>query len=145
MRPVSLRKCRKSALQTNLTHSLLISAMAIYSDFTALKRQDPTTYELLVKCSNFSSYVGRDMKPGHWYLRVNPFFVTDAQWAKIAVRILSYDSLKGKTLPEVIDSFYYEQKALKVGGETFYIPEGSITGTMQGMLMCIRADGTINT
>ena len=119
--------------------------MAIYSDFTELKRQDHRTYGLLVKCSNSSSYVRGDMKPDHWYLRVNPFFVTDAQWATIAVRILSYDSLKGKTLPEVIDSFYYEQKTLKIGDETFCIPEGSITGTMQGMLMCIRADGTINT
>lgn len=85
------------------------------------------------------------MKPGHWYLRVNPSLVTDAQWAKIAVRMLSYDNLKGKTLPEVIDSFYYEQQSLKIGSETFYIPNGNITGTMQGMLMCISADGTINT
>ena len=85
------------------------------------------------------------MKPGHWRLGVNPFFVTDAQWAKIAVRMLSYDNLKGKTLPEVIDDFYYEQQTLKIGGETFYIPNGNITGAMQGMFMGISPDGTITT
>ena len=119
--------------------------MATYSSFSELKQQDLETYRFLKRVDRYDSYIGRDMKPGHWFLKNNPYFVTDAQWAKIAVRIFSYDSLKDKTLLEVIGDFYYEQRPLTIGKETFYIPSGNIMGWMQGMFMCIGANGTINT
>jgi hypothetical protein len=116
-----------------------------YSSFTELKQQDNATYKLIARLGESSSYLGGDMKTGHWFIKNNPYLVTDAQWAKIAVRMLSYDSLKNQTLPDVIETFYYEQRTLRVGDQTFYIPSGSIMGYMQGMFMCISADGTINT
>jgi len=119
--------------------------MTTYSGFAELKQQDVETYKLLARLGRSSSYVGGDMKTGHWFIKNNPYFVTDAQWAKIAVRMLSYDNLKGWTLPGVIETFYYEQRTLRVGDQTFYIPNGNIVGHMQGMFMCINADGTINT
>ena len=119
--------------------------MATYSSFTELKQQDVETYKLLVRLGNSGSYAGDDMKTGYWFIKNNPYFVTDAQWAKIAVRMLSYGNLKDQTLPDVIETFYYEQRTLKVGDQTFYIPSGNIMGSMQGMFMCISADGTINT
>lgn len=88
------------------------------------------------------------MEPGHWFLKNNPYFVTPSQWQTICTRMLSYDTLKLKTLPEVIESFHYEQRRLVVstpeGNETFYIPSGNIMGWMQGMFMCISAEGNIN-
>ena len=119
--------------------------MATYSSFTELKQQDIEAYRLLARLGRSSSYAGGDMKTGHWFIKSNPYFVTDAQWAKIAVRMLSYDNLKDRTLPDVIETFYYEQRTLRVGDQTFYIPSGNIMGYMQGMFMCISADGTINT
>jgi hypothetical protein len=119
--------------------------MTTYSSFTELKRQDAETYKLLTRLGNSGSYAGDDMKAGHWFIKNNPYFVTDAQWAKIAVRMLSYDSLKNQTLPDVIETFYYEQRTLRVGDQTFYIPSGSIMGYVQGMFMCIYADGSIGT
>jgi hypothetical protein len=85
------------------------------------------------------------MRQGNWFIANNPYFVTEAQWRIIALRMLSYDNLKGKTLPQVIESFYYEQRTIKIGDETLQVPSGSIFGYMQGMFMRIDAEGNINT
>lgn len=119
--------------------------------YSELKKSNPAIYKLLNNLLNSSSYATTDMNTGCWFIKNNPYFVTDAQWATIAVRMLSYENLKDKTLTEVIESFYYESQTLKVkaydSGEyiTYQIPSGNIMGWMQGMFMCIGADGTINT
>lgn len=122
-----------------------LQAMDSFASYTEFKRQDNAAYKLLNRVVASASYVGGDMRQGGWYIKNNPQFVTDAQWAKIATRMLAYGNLKGKTLPEVIESFYYEVRAIKIDDRTFYIPSGNIMGWMQGMFMCISADGNINT
>ena len=123
--------------------------------WTQLKKEHNEVYKLVNRIAGYQHYrlndnlKNNDMEPGHWFLSNNPNFVTPAQWQTICTRMLSYDTLKLKTLPEVIEGFYYEQRRLVVstpeGNETFYIPSGNIMGWMQGMFMCISAEGNINT
>ena len=116
-----------------------------YSSYTELKRQNRELFNLLFSLGRYEGYRVDDMKDGHWFLKANPYFVTPKQWERICTRMLSYDNLKAKTLEEVIESFYYEQRTLIVEDQRFQIPSGNIMGWMQGMFMCIDAEGNINT
>lgn len=132
-------------LYPNQRSTLQVTAMQCYTGYSDLKKRDHATYKLIVRLGNSGTYVGGDMRQGNWFIANNPYFVTEAQWRTIALRMLSYDNLKGKTLPQVIERFYYEQRTIKIGDETLYLPSGSILGYMQGMFMRIDAEGNINT
>jgi len=119
--------------------------MDTFATWSELKKQDNEAYKLIKKLRHSDLYVSGQMREGGWWLKANPWFVTDAQWARIATRVLSYEDLKSKTLQEVIDSFYYETRCVKVDDLVYYIPSGNIMGWMQGMFMCISANGNINT
>ena len=119
-----------------------------FQSWEQLRTQNSELYSLLGKLGGYQHYdllPRGDMKPGHWFLKNNPNFVTEAQWQTLCLRMLSFESLKSKTLSEVIDTFYYEQSTLVVEGEKFYIPSGNIMGYLQGMFMCIDSEGNINT
>lgn len=118
-----------------------------FQSWTQFKESDPEGYRLLKRAGNcnFFDIVHNSLKPEGWYILNNPYFVTEAQWQSIALRVLGYESLREKTLACVIETFYYEVRKLQVGDQTYHVPSGTIFGYMQGMFMCINPDGSINT
>lgn len=120
----------------------------VFASYAELKQADNDLYKLIVKLGNSGGYTltgnAWDFGPGGWNVGNNPWFVTEQQWKTLALRTLSYDSLKLTPISKLVEDFSYEQKVVNVDGTTYYVPSGNIVGWMQGMYVCINADGRIN-
>jgi hypothetical protein len=120
----------------------------VFADYTELKHTDNATYRLIVKLGNQGGYRltgdAWDFGPGGWNVANNPWMVTEQQWRTLALRTLTYDSLKETPISKLIENFSYEQKIVNVAGTTYYLPSGNIVGWLQGMYVCINTDGQIN-
>jgi hypothetical protein len=121
---------------------------SVFTGYTELKKAEPETYKLIVRLGNLGGYTltGNtwDFGPGGWNVANNPWLVTEQQWRTLALRTLSYDSLKEVPISKLIKDFGYEQRVVHVDETTFYLPSGSINGWLQGMYVSINADGQIN-
>lgn len=123
--------------------------MKMFDSYEQLRKDDYELYKLLGKLGNCAKYKCQisgkasnwDMVAGGWFVENNPVFVTDAQWAYIAMRMLNYESLHDVSLKEFIKSFYYQQDQVRVGQDRYFVPNGSICGHMQGMFVCIYPNG----
>lgn len=129
--------------------------MQTFTSYSQLRETDKATYKLIGKLGHKTKYHYRtlpdggevwDMESGNqWNIAENPDWVTDAQWRTFALRILAFESLRSMTLSEVIANFHYDQKIVAVGDDRYYLPRGTISGWLQGMFMCMDAEGNINT
>lgn len=120
----------------------------IFASYTELKQTDNDLYRLIARLGNSGGYTltndAWDFGAGGWNVANNPWFVTEQQWKTLALRTLTYDSLKLTPISKLVEDFSYEQKVINVDGTTYYVPNGNIVGWLQGMYLCINADGQIN-
>lgn len=128
--------------------------MKSFHSYDHLRKEDPKTYKLIGELGASPNYFYRllpsggsewDMKPGHWNVSQNPYFVSGEQWKTLALRCFVFESLHNKSLSEIVLGFHYVMELVCVEGDRYYVPNGCIDGHLQGMFMRINERGEINT
>ena len=116
-------------------------ATYVFASFDEFKEKGELLYENLIKASNSPEWDHKLGSLKSTEILLDPGFVTDAQWKYFALRSLTHASLIDKPIASLLLGFRYEQDIVQVEGDQFIIPNGSISGSLQGMYLFIEPDG----
>lgn len=112
-----------------------------YASFDEFKQKGELLYENLIKATNSPEWDHKLGSLKSTEILLDPGLVTDAQWKYFALRSLTHASLIDKPVASLLMGFRYEQDIVRVENGQYIVPNGNISGSLQGMYLFIEPDG----
>lgn len=128
--------------------------MKIFDSFDKMKEQDPQLYNTITALMNDARYVNcggyydfkNEGKKNFRFVSDNWDYLTPGQYKKLFCEAMYRESAGDRSLKKYLSQIHYNIETVKIiEFGTYYVPNGKLSGWLNGMFIGIDKDGNIYT